>query len=194
MVSAAIIGYRGMLGSVVARRWQELGVEVIGIGRGGELPGTNYVVNCIRPDNLDLSRALTDYRLIQPSTDAIAEPTYYAEGKRALEKLDAITLRSGLVDITRQPASAYLNWWCNPLTPLEWADMAWELRDGPGVHPLGRERVSRYQVAVMVSEVFGTERPTEAAAEEPLDRVVPCRRRFPVLRVALEEYERWLSL
>lgn len=139
-----VLGERGMLGSVVARRWLELG-------------DTDHVINCIRPDDLKLTwRELP----ISPSTDAIAEDTEYAATKRELEEIPGlVVIRSGIVDITRQPDYAYPTWWCNPLTPLEWADLAYEKRDTPGVHIAGRERVTRYDIAMAVSAIFDRRTP-----------------------------------
>lgn len=172
-----VLGHHGMLGSVVARRWSELG-------------DSDHVINCIRPDDLLLSYRLS--RLIQPSTDAIAEDTDYAATKRQLERIaGAVTIRSGLVDITRQPTIAYRNWLCNPLTPLEWADLAWQHRDEPGVHVEGRETVSRYDVATLVAELWGRPMPIPAQAPEPLSRVQPGGR-WPPLRDALIAYRDWL--
>ena len=187
-MTATVLGERGMLGSVVRRRWAELGAELT------TSANAEYVVNCIRPDNLLISDILAKTsRLIQPSTDAIAENSDYATGKRLLERLPAVTIRAGLVDITRQPQTAYRNWWCNPLTPLEWADLAWELRDSPGVHVAGRETVSRHLVASLVAYLWDRPQPTPAYAEEPLNRVQPRDKDWPPLPDALTEYRKWLQ-
>jgi uncharacterized protein YbjT (DUF2867 family) len=176
-----VLGHLGMLGSVVARRWAELGADDPGI-----------VVNCIRPDDLALSVRLAETtRLIQPSTDAIDEDTDYARTKRLLERLPAVTIRSGLVDITRPLDIAYRNWRCNPLTPLEWADLAWDLRDHPGVHVAGREPLTRYEVARLVAEVWDRPQPIPAWSEVPLDRT-QTPGSWPPLREALVEYREWL--
>jgi dTDP-4-dehydrorhamnose reductase len=177
-----VLGHRGMLGSVVARRWIELGAS------------GDYTVNCIRPDDFTLTvTTATKTRLIQPSTDAIAEPGAYAETKRAIERLPGIVvIRSGLVDITRQPPVAYTNWWCNPLTPLEWADLAWERRDAPGIHIAGREPVTRYEVAVAVANTFGGPLPVGAEADRPGSRIQAPDRARPSLAEALAAYRDWL--
>ena len=173
-----VLGERGMLGSVVARRWRELG-------------DTDHTVNCIRPDDLEWSRKLP--KLVQPSTDAIAEDTPYAATKRWLELIPgAVTIRSGLVDITRQPAAAYDDWWCNPLTPLEWADLAYEMRDRPGVHVAGREPITRYDIAVLVANVFGGPLPARVTGG-PRSRVQPPDRERPSLWQALRDYRAWLG-
>lgn len=175
-----VLGERGMLGSVVARRWRELG-------------DTDHVVNCIRPDDLAVSRAFRG--IIQPSTDAIAEDTEYAATKRELEAIEgAVTIRSGIVDITRQPTVAYVNWLCNPLTPLEWADLAYEMRDTPGVHIAGRRLYSRYGVALAVAHVFDRPEPEFAVAATDNDRLQqPDDRVRPSLWNALIAYRDWLE-
>ena len=188
LVTAAILGDHGMLGSVVKRRWAELGADLV-------TPATaDYIVNCIRPDDLILSERLSETAtLIQPSTDAIAEDTDYAVGKRLLERIPAVTIRSGLVDITRQPGIAYRNWRCNPITPLEWADLAWELRDSPGVHVAGREPVSRFGVVSMVAYLWDEPAPVPGWAEVPNDRIQTDRHRtWDTLLEALTEYRAWL--
>lgn len=174
-----VLGAQGMLGSVVARRWLELG-------------DSDHVVNCIRPDDLLLTFRLAEQgQLIQPSTDAIAEDSDYALGKRIIEHAPAVIIRSGIVDITRLPAVAFTNWWCNPLTPLEWADLAWKFRDQPGVHVEGRETVTRYQIGMQVAEIWGL--PEPAAAEGPyLSRVQPGSS-WPTLHQALIAYREWLG-
>lgn len=176
-----VLGHRGMLGSVVQRRWLELG-------------DTDHVVNCIRPDDIAVSRAFPG--LIQPSTDAIAEDTEYAATKRDIEAIPGIVvIRSGIVDITRQPTVAYLNWWCNPLTPLEWADLAYEKRDEPGVHIAGRERISRHAVTWAVSHVFEWpfDRYQMGVAPVELNRMQEPDRDRPNLLQALRAYRDWLG-
>lgn len=174
-----VLGHRGMLGSVVQRRWLELG-------------DTDHIVNCIRPDDLAVSRAFRG--IIQPSTDAIAEDTEYAATKRELEAIEgAVTIRSGIVDITRQPTIAYTDWWCNPLTPLEWADLAWEMRDTPGLHVAGRQYpASRWMVVDSVAMVFGKPRP-ETAKGGYLSRIQVHDRDRPSLWDALVAYRDWLG-
>lgn len=178
---ARVYGHNGYLGSVVARRWTELGID------------GPYNVNCIRPDDEHLSEILDrEGGLIQPSTDAIAEDSDYARTKRYLETFpSAVTIRAGIVDIRNQPTVAYRNWLCNPLTPLEWADYAATKRDQPGVYAIGRETVSRLEVAELVAEVFDLPRPTPAVSDWPSNRVQP-RGDFPPLRDALIAYRRWL--
>lgn len=177
-----VLGERGMLGSVVKRRWLELG-------------DSDHVINCIRPDDILLSERLAEQgKLIQPSTDAIAEDTDYARTKRIIERIPrTVIIRAGLVDITRQPSIAYRNWSCNPLTPLEWADLAWEVRDRPGLHIAGREPVSRFQVADLVAFLWDLPRPVPAWDDEPRDRVQPSRAFRPPLADALMEYRAWLG-
>jgi hypothetical protein len=188
MVTAAILGERGMLGSVVKRRWAEHGAEITTAATA------DYIVNCIRPDDLLLSERLSETAiLIQPSTDAIAEDSDYAVTKRILERIPAVTIRAGLVDITRQPGVAYRNWRCNPITPLEWADLAWDLRDRPGVHVAGREPVSRFGVASLVAYLWDRPAPVPAWSEVPLSRIQRDRdREWDTLMEALTEYRDWL--
>lgn len=173
-----VLGENGMLGSVVKRRWLELG-------------DTDHVVNCIRPDDLKLTwRELP----ISPSTDAIAEDTEYAATKRELEAIPGlVVIRSGIVDITRQPPNAYLNWYCNPLTPLEWADLAYEMRDTPGVHIAGRETVTRHFVAWSVGYVFGRLAGRFSVAPTDLHREQTPDRPRPELTDALRAYRDWLG-
>ena len=173
-----VLGHRGMLGSVVARRWAELGAD------------GDYIVNCTYPDDLALiTRLASRPGLIQPSSDAIDEATDYAAGKRAIEAIPGIVvIRCGIVDITKQPAVAYRNWYCNPLTPLEWADLAWEVRDHPGVHVAGRETVSRYDIAKMLA-VSGL----VLGRVSGLSRVQPIDRPRPPLAEALADYLVWLG-
>jgi hypothetical protein len=188
MVTAHVLGERGMLGSVVRRRWAELGAEMT------TAADAEYVINCIRPDDLVLSERLSETScLIQPSTDAIAEDSNYAVTKRLLERIPAVTIRSGLVDIKRQPVRGYRNWLCNPLTPLEWADLAWDLRDRPGVHVAGREPVSRHLVASLVGYLWEMPQPVPDWADAPLSRVQPQDQEWPPLAEALMEYRAWLQ-
>lgn len=169
-----------MLGSVVARRLHEIGAE------------GDYIVNCIRPDNIGLTFGMAESGpLIQPSTDAISEDSEYARTKRIIELAPCVVIRCGIVDITRQPEMGYRNWLCNPLTPLEWIDYAWERRDQPGLHVTGRETVSRYEVARLVAEVFDRPLPHPAWHPIHLNRVQP-RDDYPPLRDALIEYRDWL--
>ena len=172
-----VLGERGYLGSVVKRRWTELG-------------GGPYTVNCIRPDD----RAFIGPGVIVPSTDAIDEDTDYAAEKRWIESVPGIiAIRAGIVDIRHTYPIAYQNWYCNPLTPLEWADLAWELRDTPGVHPAGRETLTRWEVARAVAEVFDRPYPAPAAAMFAKGRVMPVDRERPPLIEALREFREWLG-
>jgi hypothetical protein len=189
MVSAAVLGYRGYLGSVVARRWAELGVEMVHPDKA------DVVVLAVRPDNLLLAEALAAQGpLVVPSTDAIAEDTDYARTKRILERTPgAVIIRAGIVDIRpeRQPSIAYRNWSLNPLTPLEWADAAFLLRDRPGLHTLGREPVSRFQVTDTVARIWDYPAPVPSWAEVPLSRVQESRAQYPPLAEALTEFREW---
>lgn len=178
-----VVGENGYLGSVVKRRWDELGIT------------GDYTVNCIAPDDIDLTWRLAERGgLIQPSTDAIDEDTSYARTKRIVERAPgAVIIRTGIVDIYRQRHVAYRNWTCNPLTPLEWADLAAEMRDRPGVHAQGREPVSRFEVHRLVAEVFDLPAPIPAEADKPLDRLQPRNDLLPPLREALVEFREWLQ-
>jgi hypothetical protein len=191
MVTFTVEGH-GYLGQVVERRWEELGGHVALYGE----PEAEYVVNCVQPDDVLLSERLAErYRLIQPSTDAIAEDTDYARTKRILERTPgAVIIRAGIVDIRpeRQPSIAYRNWSCNPLTPLEWADAAWLLRDRPGLHILGREPVSRFQVTDTVARLWDYPAPVPSWSEVPLHRVQESRAKYPPLSEALAEFKAWL--
>jgi hypothetical protein len=189
MVTFAAAGGGGYLGSVVYRRWAEHGAEFTN-------DGPDYIVNCIRPDDILLTERWAETsRLILPSTDAIAEDTDYARTKRILERTPgAVIIRAGIVDIRpeRQPSIAYRNWSCNPLTPLEWADAAWLLRDRPGLHILGREPVSRFQVTDTVARLWDYPAPVPSWSEVPLHRVQESRAKYPPLSEALAEFKAWL--
>ena len=174
-----VLGHRGYLGAVVARRWAELGET------------GDYVICTF--DDLDLIRRLarTGAGVIVPSTDAIAEDTPYAERKRAIEAIPGITvIRSGIVD-TRK-ANTYGNWWCNPLTPLEWADLAHEHRDTPGVHVAGRERMTRFDIGWDICNAFGGLAPDYDEAPRATDRTQVVDRQWPELGAALFAYRKWL--
>jgi hypothetical protein len=179
-----VLGHRGMLGSIVERRWREQGWD------------GDYVVNCL-PDDLNLiDRLASRPGLIQPSSDAAGEDTPYGRTKLLIELRHgrrASIIRSGIVDILRQPDVAFVNWWCNPLTPLEWADLAWERRRDVGIHVAGRLPMTRWEVCQAVAEVFGMEPPEQGAASTPLDRIQHPDRRRPPLRDALIEYRDWLA-
>lgn len=189
MVTFSVLGAAGYLGNVVTRRWIELGASPRLTGEPAD-----YVVNCVRPDDFLLSERIAETaRLIQPSSDAINEDTDYARGKRILERIPgAVIIRAGLVDIRRQPSIAYRNWRCNPLTPLEWADLAWDVKDRPGLHTAGRESLSRYQVADLVAELWDLPAPVPSWADVPLSRLVDNERaEWPPLRDALGEFREW---
>jgi hypothetical protein len=195
-VDVAVLGHRGMLGSVVARRWAELGANVVTSSlRYPELAdwavGADIIVNCMAgtviPANLH-------GWVIQPSTDAINELTPYAEAKRAADSLASVVVRSGIVDVTRQPARAYVNWFLNPLTPLEWADLAWQMREAPGFHTDGRETLTRYDVACAVAQVFGGRKPKQAWDDQPRARVMRTHSPWrPALTTALRTYRDWIQ-
>lgn len=183
-----VIGERGYLGSAVKRRWQELGATWDAID-------PEYVINCVRPDDLALTARLAETgNLICPSTDAIAEDTDYARGKRAVERTPgAVIIRAGIVDVRQDYPVAYRNWRCNPVTPLEWADLSWDLRDRPGLHLAGREAVSRHLVASLVAYFWERAQPTPGWADIPLSRLVEDgEREWNTLAEALAEYREWL--
>lgn len=139
-----VLGHRGMLGSVVERRWRELGAS------------GDYVVVCLTPDNLPFLRRLAGPGVIVPSTDAIAEDSEYAATKREIEAIPGLVIiRAGIIDTRKVYPVGFTDWLCNPVTPLEWADAAWALRDTPGVHEVGRRDPSnRFQVAWNTAAIF----------------------------------------
>jgi hypothetical protein len=203
----AVLGHTGMLGSVVARYFAEQGADVATT----ELrwfpvypsrivdwaAGHDLTINCIRGelvDNALLPLVLGERcRLIQPSTDAVFEDTPYAIGKRIGERANALVIRSGIVDVDRQPDTAYANWLCNPVTPLEWAEQAWRWRyEPPGVRPYGRGVVSRWDVACAVAATFGRKPPKVSVAGEAINRVTEPHN-LPQLGEALETFRRWLA-
>lgn len=190
MVTFHVIGHRGMLGQVVQRRWQELG------GEPAPIATADHIVNCVYPDDWTLLNGLPLARVIQPSTDAISEADGYAVTKRAVERLvkpHGVVIRSGLVDLRKQAEVSYTNWFVNPLTPLEWADLAWRLRTTRGLHLDGREMTSKHGVAVACHEVFGTVKPHPTLAPLSRFRIVHQSSPWPPLREALETYRGWLG-
>ena len=194
-----------MLGSVVARYFREQGADVRTTDERGPLSlilwasSHDLTVNCIPPASISLAMlpvllCYNNYRVIQPSTDAINEQTPYAAAKRKGDHPDAVIIRAGLVDLRAQHEIAYTNWLCNPLTPLEWAQVAWTLRDAkPGVYEYGREPLDRYEVSRMVRQLWHLPPPKPARAPEPNNRVLKSRHNFPTLDVALQEYKAWLD-
>jgi hypothetical protein len=200
-----------MLGAVVARRWAELGADVRTtdlrypheplvawavehdlvinaiVAKDGTLDDL-WTINARLPVEL---AART--RLIQPGTDAVGGP--YAESKRAGER--GIVIRCGLVDIDNQPDPAWRDWLWNGITPLAWADLAWELAAGPNrlVVPQSPP-VSRAELAVAVAALFGRPQPTVADSGQPLNRTrlvdgwpVP----MPPIAAQLIAYRDWLA-
>jgi hypothetical protein len=200
----AVLGHRGMLGSVVAQYLEQQGCEVattdLRYDGSDELPlwaaEHGHVVNCISKGRLEasLSAHIVALRgmVVMPSTDAIGEDTEYAMHKRIAEQADAIVLRSGIVDITRQPTIAYPEWMLNPLTPLEWAREAFYALQFPsGIRTLGGDPIDRYSLAVMVADIFGGEPPIlgHAPAKSRVLKVTHHR----YIRDALLEYRAWLQ-
>lgn len=176
-----VIGARGMLGSVVLRRWRELG-------------DSDHVIDCHRSESplADATRSLAWKAHVVPSTDAIREAGEYAGSKRLIEQWHrGAVIRAGIVDLRKSYTHA--NWSLNPLTPLEWADLAWEVRDQPGLHIDGREPITRYELGLLISEVFGAPRPERTWAEVPLSRVQIHGRERPPMRDALIAYRDWLE-
>jgi hypothetical protein len=189
MVTYHVLGHRGMLGSVVTRRWAEHGAE------WAPIPTADHIVNCVSPDSWTVLDMLPKARVIQPSTDAINEDTPYATTKREVESIvvnnGGLVIRSGLVDPRKHHPLAYANWFVNPLTPLEWADLAWELRDRSGLYVDGRESMNRWRLGVTVAEVFGLERPHAAMATTSRIRILPSCRDWPPLAEALAAWRDW---
>jgi hypothetical protein len=180
-----VLGHRGYLGAVVARRWREQGWDSYRFDSSGD-----YVICTF--DDLPLIRRLAQSGpgAIVPSTDAIAEDTAYAARKRELEDIPGIVvIRSGIVD-TRK-ANTHYDWLCNPLTPLEWADLAWEVKDQPGVHVAGRETTTRFDVgwAIAAAGLGPAPEPTKGGAS---DRCQIADRDRPSIDEALQEYASWL--
>lgn len=202
----AVLGHRGMLGSVVARYFTEQGANVLTTDMrydgSDSLPywaaRAELVVNCIAggPNATALlpgHLVRLGCRLIQPSTDAWKEDTLYARLKRLGEPTWAIVTRCGLIDVERQPTFAFTNWYCNPLTPLEWAFWAWQNRQSAdGLYYLGRERVTRADIARAVHGIFGGVAPVGLDYEESNDRVQPDTTQRLPLNEALKDYAAWL--
>ena len=204
-LEVAVLGHRGLLGSAVARYFAEMGASV----RTTELryDGTptlpkwagqyELIVNCIRggwAENAALPFALAlAGRTIHPSTDALREDTPYAAQKRKGDEAPNVIIRAGIVDVRRQPEIAYTNWTCNPITPLEWARIAWRLREAkPGVYQYGREPLDRYEISRLVRLLWLLPPPKPARAKEPNNRVIASRANLPPIDVALLEYRQWL--
>lgn len=174
-----VLGHRGYLGAVVARRWAELGET------------GDYVICTF--DDLALVRRLAKSGpgVIVPSTDAIAEDTAYAATKREIEAIPGIVvIRAGIVDTRKR--SDLINMWCNPLTPLEWADLAYTKRNRPGVHVAGGEVLTRWQIGVDVADVFGGAPPLRVSGPHDLDRVQYPHSERSLIR-ALVAYRKWLG-
>lgn len=191
MVTYHVLGHAGMLGSTVARRWRELGAE------WADICTADHIVNCVFPDSWGLLDSLNKARLIQPSTDAIDEDTVYAITKREVERIalagGGVVLRTGLVDLRKQPAVAYANWFVNPLTPLEWADLAWERKSSPGLHADGRETVTKYGVALAVAREWDLDQPVPEMAPRSKWRIQPSSREWPRLSDAMHTYREWIG-
>lgn len=195
----AVLGHRGMLGSVVTRYLVEHGEEVATT----ELrwPDSldwasmaDLVIDCIRDEDAVRPELLAHAcrKVIIPSTDAWREDSAYARAKRAAERAPAIVIRSGLVDVGRQPLYAYTDWLCDPLTPLEWATEAWALRDAaPRVYSLGRHVLDRWTLAMHVARLWERDYPTPVEGGR-LDRVVVGSGRSWI-GDALTEYRAWLQ-
>lgn len=178
-----VLGHSGYLGSIVERRWRENGWD------------GDYIVCTF--DDLALIRRLarSGPGVIVPSTDAIAEDGEYADRKREIEDIPGlVVIRAGIIDVRRkrQHPVAYCGWECNPLTPLEWAELAWEVRDRPGVHVAGREPLTRFAVASAVAQVFGYDSPIKRCGKK-LNRLQPIDRPRPDIVTALEEFREWRS-
>lgn len=191
MVTFHVLGHTGMLGSTVARRWRELGAE------WADVCTADHIVNCVFPDSWGLLDALPKARVVQPSTDAISEDTPYAQTKREVERIalagGGVVLRTGLVDLRKQPAVAYANWFVNPLTPLEWAGLAWERKSSPGLHADGREVLTKYDVTLAVAREWDLDPPVPDIAQRPRWRLQPASRKWPPLADALRAYREWLG-
>jgi len=178
-----VLGHSGYLGSIVERRWREKGWD------------GDYVVVCFDDLPLIWRLARSGVGVIVPSTDAINEGSEYAARKRQIEDAtvfaDIVVIRAGIVDLRKSHRFAYCKWECNPLTPLEWADLAWEKRDQPGVHVAGREPLTRFAVANAVSMVFDT-KPPKKRCGTALNRLQPQDRERPDILTALREFREWL--
>jgi hypothetical protein len=201
----AVLGHRGMLGSVVAQYMAEQGHEVHTFTSEYRFPDERLmdslrfldptiVINCIKGgivENTALPHLLaTEFRLIQPSTDAVGEDSDYARQKAAGEA--GAVIRCGLVDVHRQPRTAYPEWVCNPLTPLEWARVAERIDTlDPPAPEHGGYPIDRYSLAVMVADIFGGEPPILGHGE-PKSRVLKVTH-HRYIRDALLEYRAWLQ-
>lgn len=196
-----VLGHRGMLGSVVERRLREYGEDVRTTDQiyAGEddfvlwAADADYVIDCVRGgfvENALLPLHLSQVcRVIVPSTDAIREDTPYARSKRIAEQAHGVVIRAGIIDLRHQPTVGYRNWFCNPLTPLEWIDLAWSLRDSPGLHATGREPTHRLAIADAVARVWDRPAPAPALGP-PNDRLQPVGTFVPLVD-ALGDWRAW---
>lgn len=211
-MSVAVIGHRGTLGRVVARRWAEHGAEVatsdlryggtaednlVGWARGHDIivncamsrdPASMLIVNGMLPVHL----AAIHRHVIQPSTDALAEDTAYALSKRIAERADGLIIRSSLVSDAPPPGMAPTNWRWNGVTTLTWADVAWQQRNAHGVILLASPPVTRYELGCIVADVFGHPPPQPWDHPHPIDRV-QAGMAMPPIREQLEALRAWLE-
>ena len=157
----AVLGHHGMLGRVVARRFRELGAEVVTSNiRYPDLALIDFaaeadaVVNCIgRKDGnlremvfaneaLPSDLALIDKPVVHASTDAVGESSFYARTKAAGEADGLIIVRSSIVGTgggllgwlesqQGRTVTGYTDHIWHGITTLEWADLAWELLRDP---------------------------------------------------------------
>lgn len=207
MVTVAVVGHRGMLGRVVARRFAEKGARVLTTDERQTLAlvawarHADLIVNCAyEPDSWETNAVLPILlaragRLIQPSTDAINEDTPYAAEKRMAESAHAVIIRCSVVGSKPPPEVGYTNWTWNGITTLTWANIAWLHRDGlPELVTPGTEPITRYELYQAVAAVYGYQKPAPEAASEARDRTLAVTWPMHPIREQLEELRDWERL
>ncbi len=214
MVKVAVLGHRGMLGSrVVAAlaprhhvitfshryQWPDSGPYLDAI----EAWAPDWVINCTSGGAhvwgmLPRELAFRGFRLIQPSTDAIAEESQYAAWKRMGEH--GTVIRCGIVDpdggllakvrdadIFR--ADGLPHW--NGITALAWAGVAERVIDGSLGGPLivpGSPPTSIHDLAVEACYAFRWRTEVVMRPTEGPDRVLAPTLEMPPIRDQLRAY------
>ena len=203
-VRVAVVGHRGTLGKVVARRWAERGAAIATTDLRYQAKAddplvtwaaeADLVVNCARGSFLvDALLPLhlgERSRLIQPSTDALQEDTPYALAKRIAERARALIIRTSLIGSDPPPPVGYTTWTWNGITTLAWADFAWAHREETGVLTPASDAISRYDLYCAVAETFG-HAPPQPLATARRDRLLPPTHHLGPIQVQLLELREW---
>jgi nucleoside-diphosphate-sugar epimerase len=204
VVTVAVLGHHGMLGRVVARRFAEKGARIMTTDQRHTLAlvawarHADLIVNCAyEPDSWETNAVLPVLlaragHLIQPSTDAINEDSDYAAEKRMAETANAVVIRCSIVGSKPPPPVAFTNWTWNGITPLTWADVAWEARERPvDVIVPGTAPISRQALYETVADVYGYRRPEAQEAPTAVDRALEVTWPTPPIREQLLRLRDW---